>query len=136
MEWTLERTEFLPTRTAGQLYLENRKFFCFTEEDRVREIKVPKETAIPEGRYQLSLETSNRFGPETPTVLRVPGFSGIRIHSGNTEADTDGCILLGYTLNPDGTISGSRDAVKKFKEILKEALTVEEVWLSIVHATR
>lgn len=135
MELQLKRNLFLETRTAGELFFEN-QYFCFTEEDKVREVKVPKETAIPEGRYQLVLETSARFGPETPTVLQVPGFSGIRIHAGNTEADTDGCILLGYTLNKDGTILNSRLAVEAFRRKLKEVLAVEEAFLTISHTTR
>jgi len=131
VELQLKRTQLLETRTAGELSIEG-QFFCYTEEDRVREgPKVFGKTAIPEGRYKLALEMSHRFGAETPTLLNVPDFSGIRIHSGNTEADTEGCILLGYTLNSDGTIGQSRLAVEAFRRKLKEVLAVEEAWLTI-----
>lgn len=64
--------------------------------------KVPKETAIPRGRYRVILSHSNRFDKEMPEVLGVPQFSGVRIHGGNTAKDTEGCPLLGIELTPDG----------------------------------
>jgi hypothetical protein len=58
-------------------------------------VKINDDTAIPKGEFDLSLTYSNRFGKVMPEILRVPGFSRVRIHGGNTEADTHGCILLG-----------------------------------------
>jgi hypothetical protein len=98
------RQTFTDKSTIGELYIEG-KFECFTLEDKVREIpgvpvstwKVAKETAIPYGIYSLILDYSDRFKKVMPHILDVPGFQGIRCHSGNTDADTEGCLLVGRT---------------------------------------
>ena len=57
--------------------------------------KIPGETCIPPGRYNLRWTYSPHFKRNLPEVLDVPGFTGIRIHGGNDPEDTDGCILVG-----------------------------------------
>ena len=80
--------------TLGALYVDG-VWLCWTLEDVVREVKIPHETAIPFGVYPVRLSLSARFKVELPEVLNVPGFTGIRIHAGNTNKDTDGCVLVG-----------------------------------------
>lgn len=88
--------------TLGTLYVDG-EFECFTLEDVVREIpeqavetwKTPGETAIPSGTYEVTVTNSAHFGRMLPLLLKVPGFEGVRIHSGNVAADTEGCILVG-----------------------------------------
>jgi len=80
--------------TLGALYVDG-VFFCWTLEDVVRPSKIPGETAIPFGTYDVVLSLSARFKTVLPEVLQVPGFVGIRIHAGNTSKDTEGCILVG-----------------------------------------
>jgi len=88
--------------TLGSLYVDG-EFECFTLEDTIREVsgqpvsswKIPGETAIPSGTYQLTVNLSNRFQRLMPELLNVPGFAGVRIHPGNSAADTEGCILVG-----------------------------------------
>jgi hypothetical protein len=103
--------------TLGSLYL-NDVWQCWTLEDQLREPrqtrvrpamdpgdaarwvmswKQPGQTAIPAGLYRVKLTMSTRFGVVLPEVFDVPGFSGIRIHAGNTPADTEGCLLVGHT---------------------------------------
>lgn len=140
MKLKILRTRILPTRTIGQLYVED-EFFCFTLEDVVREVpgqsverwKIPGSTAIPSGVYSISLETSPRFGPDTITVRAVPGFTGIRIHAGNTEDDTEGCILVGQQLSSDYRILQSRTALNDLKHIVRAAK--DSVTLQIVTPT-
>lgn len=117
----LKRTKFDQTRTIGTLKTPKQTFF--TMEDAVRERlgcpvtdwKIPGKTAIPCGAYPLILDLSHRFKKIMPHILNVEGFSGVRIHAGNTEADTEGCILLGWGVSKDGSgITDSRRAVADF----------------------
>lgn len=95
MTITVNRKYFTDKETIGELYI-NDKFFCYTLEDEIREIKVAKETAIPYGTYPVKITYSNKFGKLMPIIENVPNFEGIRIHVGNTEKDTDGCLLVGF----------------------------------------
>jgi hypothetical protein len=70
-------------------------FICHTLEDVQRDVKIAGETAIGWGKYKLIVNMSNRFKKRLPLLLDVPNFAGVRIHGGNTELDTEGCILVG-----------------------------------------
>jgi hypothetical protein len=117
MEITVLRNRFKPDYTAGQLYIDG-EYFCFTLEDEIREVKVPGETAIPEGFYDLVFEDSPKFGPQTLTLRDVPGFKHIRIHSGNSEKDTEGCIIVGFRITKEGIIvpGTTRTALAELKK--------------------
>jgi hypothetical protein len=106
MELSLIRDIFAPQRTLGVLYVDGIKE-CYICEDMVRPKgeKVYGQTAIPEGRYEIKITMSNRFKRELPILLNVPNFEGIRIHSGNHEGHTEGCLLPGKTRNASGVFS-------------------------------
>jgi len=116
------------TCTIGDLYIEG-IWFCYTLEDVVRAKKVDGETAIPAGTYKVTFEDSPKFGPETLTVNDVPGFTSIRIHSGNTDADTKGCPLVGFKRGNEA-IYESRAALSALKDKLKPGVG-EGIYFSI-----
>ena len=130
---TLKRKMFGKKATIGDLYVDSR-YFCHTLEDVVRGdgIKIPGETAIPYGRYKVIIDFSNRFQRDMPHVLDVPMFQGIRIHSGNTDKNTEGCILLGVSIENDDFIGNSRVAFANFFSLLRDGLKQGEVWLTIL----
>jgi hypothetical protein len=64
-------------------------------EEEIKELKVYGETAIPSGIYPITLTYSPKYKKNMPLINNVKGYSGIRIHSGNTHKDTEGCLLVG-----------------------------------------
>jgi hypothetical protein len=104
----------------------------YTLEDVERKEKVFGETAIPKGSYNVSITPSQRFKRDLPLVENVPGFEGIRIHPGNTAADTHGCLLVGRTKGPTW-VGESRAAFNDVYREIKGALdSGEQVILEIV----
>ena len=96
MKLRVHRLQLDPLVTIGEMLVDD-KFECFTLEDTVRVlgVKVLGQTAIPKGTYAIDVTMSTRFKRMLPLLLNVPEFDGIRIHPGNTAADTSGCILVG-----------------------------------------
>lgn len=130
MNLTLERMSSFGGATMGRLLIDG-VFCCHSLEDEVREVlgvpvaswKIKGATAIPAGRYMVALQDSPRFGPDTLTLLDVPGFQYIRMHAGNTSGDTEGCILLGMRATDVSLVGGtSRPAVGLVKAKVAEAV--------------
>ena len=126
MKLTLKRFEFGKTYTIGKLYV-NGTYYCYTLEDVVRPKgeKVNGQTAIPTGTYSVIIDMSNRFKCKLPHILNVPGFEGVRIHKGNTSADTEGCILVGTTWAGKDFIGNSKFAFDPLFEKMKAEKTIE-----------
>jgi hypothetical protein len=108
--------------TLGELVI-NGTHECYTLEDVVRPDgeKVFGKTAIPYGTYLVVATFSQHFQRDLPLLVNVPNFSGVRIHPGNTAADTEGCLLVGETKGYDA-ISQSRFAFDKLFRKIRDAL--------------
>lgn len=92
--------------------------------------KVPGKTAIPAGTYEVRDTYSPRFKKNMLEVIGVPGFQGIRIHSGNSADDTEGCLIPGLQATPNG-VSYSIPAVKRLNDDVRAKLKTGKVWIKI-----
>lgn len=134
LRYRLQRAPSEHHVTIGKLYLQWPdgiwQHQCYTAEDVIREVpgvpveqwKIPRVTAIPQGTYRVVITYSYRFARPLPLLLDVPGFLGIRIHPGNTNADTDGCILPGMSAITGVGVRDSRIACGVVQGRMQEAL--------------
>ena len=135
------------TYTIGRLAIVNRtddeylagqkeEYFCDTLEPTWRDYangahKIKGCSAIPEGRYAVVISFSQKIKQWLPILLGVPRFSGIRIHAGNTAADTEGCILVGKN-KIVGQVVDSRIWLYRLKKRITEAKARgEAVWITV-----
>lgn len=129
----LRRIQLNPDSTEGELWIDG-EFECYTLEDAVRPEKIKGKTAIPAGRYRAIVNMSARFKRMMILLLNVPNFEGVRMHAGNTVADTEGCPLLGddRTTLRDGVIGRSRAAATRVTAMVQAAISQgQEVWCEV-----
>lgn len=141
LELYLNRKDKTEVSTIGSLE-EAGKRICYILEDKdrflkqtdplehIEKTKVYGETAIPAGRYKVIISYSKRFKKELPEILNVPGFTGIRIHSGNKAIDSLGCLITGLGKGVN-VVSDSRNAMLKLMPLLRAALKKGEVYITI-----
>ena len=137
---TIHRVNLFDDRTLGILTVKSGcdevVYHCNTLEDPVRPpgVKIPGATAIPAGRYRVVIDHSPKYDKDMLHLLDVPGFEGVRIHSGNTPADTSGCILVGGGFDQNRNLKGgtSRPALLRLFALVRQAIFEgEQVWIEI-----
>lgn len=116
--------------TLGVLFTDGR-FRAFSLEDEIRDVKVPGQTAIPAGRYRVRVSWSIKFSRPLPELVDVPNFSGIRIHAGNTKADTEGCILLGVQRSGVNLIQSTPAVQDVLEDLQADQDAGRESWIVI-----
>ena len=127
MKIRVVREQYRPGSTIGRMFVDG-VFECFTLEDGIRTNKVYGETAIPAGSYSVVVNYSPRFKTSLPLVQNVPNFEGIRIHPGNTAANTLGCILVGRNWRSGAEeVTASRLAFEPLRRKIVDAIARGEV---------
>lgn len=141
MKLQLKRIAKKATYTIGKLYIDG-AYFCDTLEDKdrglasnmsvaeIKQKKIPSETAIPTGTYQVTMnvvspkfKNSSKYsfcGGKLPRLLDVPGYDGVLIHIGNTDKNSAGCILVGQN-KVVGQVINSTDTFRKLYDVLSQA---------------
>jgi hypothetical protein len=145
MELGIQRRFFKPNYTVGRFYIDS-QYFCDTLEDKVRDLKdnnkdgdftdpgegkIMKETAIPAGRYKVGIAWWPKHHKDVPILYGVPGFTGILIHSGVTQKDTEGCILVGKNTKIGQLENGPYYALQITQKIQEAIKNKEEVFITI-----
>lgn len=133
MELKLVRKWLTANSTIGELTVDG-KFECFVIEDNYPTpwVKTPGKTAIPAGRYEVVVTMSNRFKKDMPLLVNVPHYQGIRIHPGNTAADTEGCLLPGRIRQKDKVLESRLAYDALFPKIKNAIAKGEKVHIEIV----
>ena len=136
MRLVLNRDYFADGFTLGKMYMDG-VHLGFTAEDTDRRVesggeKVPKQTAMPRGKFLVTLSHSNRFDKIMPEVHNVPQFTGVRIHGGNTAEDTEGCPLLGKERTGKGVRNCAAVNEKLIRALRDAADRNEKVYLEVV----
>ena len=135
MKLKIDRAWKKDTYTISRFFIDGIRFYeAIEDKDRglaqnwtaaaIKVAKIYGETAIPTGTYKVVLSFSRKFkdkpwakkyGGQTPEIIGVPGFEGVRIHPGNTADDSLGCILLGEN-KKKGALVNSKKRYEEFMD--------------------
>ena len=114
-------------------------FQGYTLEDQFQVVKIPKESRIPAGIYNVDIQKADtpktlQYRAKFPwfknhlEIKNVTGFKGVYIHIGNSDEDTEACILIGDNADNNvigpGSISNSTACFKRFYESVYPHLPV------------
>lgn len=136
MKLRLERKYRCSNYCIDKLYINNEYFSDALEDpdrgltdsmslEEIKKIKIKGNTCIPYGTYNVTITYSPRFKKNLPLLNNVKGFDGIRIHSGNTPQDTEGCLLPGFN-KVKGQVIDSRVTTDKLITQIQQALNKGE----------
>ncbi|MEQ4368850.1 DUF5675 family protein [Campylobacter jejuni] len=121
-------------------------FECFSLEEDKEGLESGKDLRIPEGNYNLKRHSPSRFENTLRSITKkdddtminvfnekVPFDRHILVHWGNTDKDTQGCILLGLTKdNNNESVGQSRQACKEFYDLM-HGKNLEDIKLEITN---
>ncbi len=154
MRLKVDRAWKKDTYTISKFFINGKRYYEMLEDkdrglkqtdslEKIKDVKVAGETAIPRGTYKVTLGVvSPKYaavkwykdfcGGRMPRLLNVPGWDGILIHPGNTALDSWGCLICGRN-TVKGKVTSSRDVFKTIYKQMKSAWDKgEEITIEIV----
>lgn len=149
-EWKIDRAWCKKGYTISRVFLDGKRFgdgkkYCNSLEDEDRGLtsdmsvdevlevknKHKGQTAIPRGRYKVTITYSPRFKKDMPLLNAVKGFTGIRLHPLNNADGSEGCIGFGVN-DKVGWISNSKYWTDLVTGIMKSAINRgENVYITV-----
>ena len=131
MELSLIRHDFSDRSTIGSIFVDQAsEALCFT-------LELPNKdglpgSCIPQGRYPVVLAPSPKFQQSLdpwvqryagliPHIIRIPNRTNILLHWGNSEAHTEGCVLVGLSHPQAEFVGTSRAAFEKLWDLIAAA---------------
>ncbi|MBR4814115.1 MAG: hypothetical protein IKZ67_01475 [Paludibacteraceae bacterium] len=106
--------------------------------EEITRLKQHGRTAIPRGRYKVIFSPSPKFGKcsyaiesKIPLLLGVKGFSSIRMHAGNTDGDTEGCLLLGENKAKGMVLNSAKTCARVFRKMWLAHRYGAAIWITI-----
>ena len=156
MELRLRRIALKKEYTIGKLYIDG-VYFCDVLEPPTRDLnkngvfdngeqKVEGKTAIPYGRYPITLDVKSpkysnfakypwaeKYDGYLPRLMNVKTHVGVLIHAGNYPKDTAGCCLVGEN-KIVGAVVNSQQTFQKLMDnyLLKAKKNKEPITITIV----
>lgn len=146
MQLTVSRNKCDGDTTLGSLLIDD-IFECFTLEDEYRTVKVWGETRIPAGTYEIKFRREGKFHERYAQrfpqfhngmleVTNVPGFQYILIHTGNTDDDTAGCLLVGEKIHDWKLVDSTKAYIRLYKQVAAALLSQEPVMITYIDNDR
>jgi hypothetical protein len=88
---------------------------------------------IPAGTYPIEFNASPHFQRLMPLLDNVPNRTDVRIHWGNFPEQSEGCILVGTTEEPDALDSSKVAFDKLFYKIVDaQDLSIQILDIAVV----
>lgn len=146
METSISRFSDAHGSTVG-IFRINGKFACYSLEDGWTVVKIPGQSRINAGRYPIRYRQevtplTTKYRQMYPwfkwhlEICDVVDYKNVYLHIGNDNGHTDGCVLLGDSINNNqngpGFLGNSTRAFQRVYELICEALDRgEQVWITI-----
>lgn len=131
--------------TLGLISLDG-AFECYSLEDEGRKVKVPGETRIDDGIYEVGIREvvspmTERYRAKFDWfdwhlwIKGLPRHEFVYLHIGSKDDHSDACVLVGDTANnntvTDGFIGNSTAAYERFYKKVRPLIGAEKVYVKI-----